>query len=362
LITIGPGNFSDSFFSDLENFSVKFSLPVFADASSGLRFKSKSLSNLITNYDTLIRSDSFSKLFTPKFVLHFGKTLTSPRLEDYYSTVKPKGFIINRFGDMYDPSGKSKVLQKSEELFLENLIKSIEAKQNHFSTQLKNLKFLDSGIEKIKPDVFSITKKINETGVLLNIIDSIPPNSNLMIGNSIPIRDLDFFSSAIKKNINVFQNRGASGIDGITSTALGICAQSKNPTYLVIGDLSFYYDINSLLIAKQYNIPLITILINNNGGAIFKFLPIAGYKNVFEKYFLTPTNLSFKKLTDAFEIDYKELKSQQDIQNHIKVSSVRRKPAVFEIKTNADYSLLLRKKYWKKVNKFVENFSRNYEA
>ncbi|MCK7528224.1 MAG: thiamine pyrophosphate-dependent enzyme [Ignavibacteriales bacterium] len=130
--------------------------------------------------------------------------------------------------------------------------------------------------------------------LLLNIIDSIPPNSNLMIGNSIPIRDLDFFASAVNKNINVFQNRGASGIDGITSTALGICAQSKYPTYLVIGDLSFYYDINSLLIAKQYSIPLITILINNNGGAIFRFLPIAEYKNVFDKYFLTPTNLSFK--------------------------------------------------------------------
>jgi 2-succinyl-5-enolpyruvyl-6-hydroxy-3-cyclohexene-1-carboxylate synthase len=294
--------------------------------------------------------------------LHFGRPLTSPRLEDYFSIVKPKGFTINKFADLYDPSRQFKIVQTSEELFLENLIKLLEAKQNDFSTQLKNLKFLDSGIEKIKPQIFSISKKINETGVLLNIIDSIPPNSNLMIGNSIPIRDLDFFSSAVNKNINVFQNRGASGIDGITSTALGICAQSKNPTYLVTGDLSFYYDINSLLIAKQYNIPLITILINNNGGAIFRFLPIAEYKNVFEKYFLTPTNLSFKKLTDAFEIDYKELKSQQDIQNHIKVSSVRRKPAVFEIKTNADYSLSLRKKYWKKVNKFVENFSRNYEA
>ena len=83
---------------------------------------------------------------------------------------------------------------------------------------------------------------------------------------------------------------------------------------------------------------------------------------VFDKYFLTPTNLSFKKLCDAFEIDYKELKTQSDIFNHIKVSSVRRKPAVFEVKTNADYSLSLRKKYWKKSNKVVENFLRNYEA
>jgi len=362
LITIGPGNFSDSFCSLLEDFSIKFSLPVFADASSGLRFKSKSLSNLITNYDAVLRSESFSKLFSPKFVLHFGKALTSPKLENYISVVKPKGFSINKFGDSHHHSRKFKVLLSSEELFIKYFIESIEVNQNNFSPQLKKLKILDSEIEKIKPEIFSIAKKINETGVLLNIINFIPPNSNLMIGNSIPIRDLDFFSSAVNKNINVFQNRGASGIDGITSTALGICSQSNNSTYLVTGDLSFYYDINSLLIAKQYNIPLVTLLINNNGGAIFKFLPIAEYKNVFAKYFLTCTNLSFKKLSEAFEIDYKELKSQSDILNHIKVSSVRKKPAVFEIKTNADYSLQLRKKYWKKSNKFVENFLRNYEA
>ena len=362
LVTIGPGNFDDSFFSLIQDFSIKFSLPVFADASSGFRFKSTPLSNLITNYDALIRSEGFSKLFSPKFVLHFGRPLTSPKLENYFSVVKPKGFIISIFGDSNDSSRKFKIIRVSEQLFLENLIKSIEVNQNDFSPELKKLKILDSEIEKIKPEIFSITKKINETGLLLKIIDSIPPNSNLMIGNSIPIRDLDFFSSVVNKNINVFQNRGASGIDGITSTALGICAQSKNPTYLVIGDLSFYYDINSLLIAKQYNIPLITILINNNGGAIFKFLPIAEYKNVFDKYFLTSTNLSFKKLSEAFEIDYKELKSNSDILNHIKVSSVRKKPAVFEIKTNADYSLSLRKKYWKKSDKIVENFLRNYET
>ncbi len=362
LITIGPGNFSDSFYSSLEYFSIKYALPIFADASSGLRFKSLPLSNLITNYDALIRSELFPKAFAPKFVLHFGRALTSPKLEDYFSIVKPKRYTINKFGDSHNPSRKFKVIKISEESFWEYLIKSIDAEPNDFSTELKKLKILDSDIEKIKLEIFSITKKINETGILLNIINSISPNSNLIIGNSVPIRDLDFFSSAVNKNVNVFQNRGASGIDGITSTALGICAQSKDPTYLVTGDLSFYYDINSLLIAKQYSIPLITILINNNGGAIFKFLPIAEYKNVFDKYYLTSTNLSFKELTEAFGIDYKELKSQSDILNHIKVSSVRRKPAVFEIKTNADYSLLLRKKYWKKSNKVVENFLRNYEA
>ncbi|MCC6255934.1 MAG: 2-succinyl-5-enolpyruvyl-6-hydroxy-3-cyclohexene-1-carboxylic-acid synthase [Ignavibacteriaceae bacterium] len=361
LITVGSGNFSHSFYDSLEKLSVKFSLPVFADTSSSFRFKANPLSNLISNYDALLRSESFIKIFKPKFVLHFGRPLTSPKLEEYFSISKPKGFTINKFGDQLDPSRKFKIIKSSEEVFLTTL-NAVDHINENLLQGLNNLKYLDNQIEKIKSNSFSISKRINETGILLNLIDSIPPDSNLMIGNSIPIRDLDFIASAVNKNINVYQNRGASGIDGVTSTALGICAQSKNPTYLVIGDLSFYYDINSLLIAKQYNIPLITILINNNGGAIFKFLPIAEHKNVFNKYFLTPTNLSFKKLADAFDIDFKELKSQQDILNHIKVSSVRKKSVIFEIKTNSEYSLSLRKKYWKKINKLVENFSRNYEV
>jgi 2-succinyl-5-enolpyruvyl-6-hydroxy-3-cyclohexene-1-carboxylate synthase len=362
LITVGPGNFSDSFFSKLENLSLKFSLPIFADACSGLRYRAKPVSNLINNYNALLRSENFSKIFKPKFILHFGRVLTSPKLENYFSSLKLKGFVINRYGDLHDPSRKFKVVEINEEVFIEKLLGSENKMLNEQSSQLKDLKYLDSEIEKIKPQIFSISKKINETGILLNIINSIPPNSNLMIGNSIPVRDLDFFSSIVNKNINVFQNRGASGIDGITATALGICSQSKNPTYLVTGDLSFYYDINSLLIANQNNIPLITVLINNNGGAIFRFLPISDYKNVFDKYFLTPTNLSFKKLADAFEIDYKELKTETDILNHIKVSSVRKRPVVFEIKTYSEYSLSLRKRYWKKSNKLIEKFLRNYEA
>ena len=360
LITIGAGNFSETFVSLLENFSIKFALPIFADASSGLRFKSKSISNLISNYDALLRCDAFTKSFSAKFVLHFGRPLTSPKVDEFLANLKSNIFNINRFGDFNKKSKKTFSITLDEENFLDFFINNdinIE-----FSDSLKKIKYLDVEIEKIKSKAFSILKKLNEPGVLLNIVNSIPPNSNLMVGNSVPIRDFDFFSTALNKNINVFQNRGASGIDGITSTSLGICVRSKHPTYLVIGDLSFYYDINSLLIAKQYNIPLIIVLINNNGGAIFNFLPIANHKNVFKKYFSTPTNLSFKKLTEAFEIDYKELKSQREILNHIKISSVRKNPVVYEIKTNASYSLSLRKNYWKKVDKFVANNLRNYEA
>jgi 2-succinyl-5-enolpyruvyl-6-hydroxy-3-cyclohexene-1-carboxylate synthase len=362
LITVGPGIFSENFLNLLEVFSTKFAIPIFADSSSGLGFKSKRVQNIIPNFNALIRTESFKKIFSPKINFHFGRTATSSKLDRFLSDSKTKSFVVNRFGDMFDASRKSKVITTYEEDFLQTLINTDLTFNNNSPEILRHIKEFDGEAEKIKSAVFFNSKKLIEPAILISILNSIPPNSNLMIGNSIPIRDLDLFSPTIKKNINIFQNRGASGIDGITSTALGISSNSKYPTYLVTGDLSFYYDINSLLIAKRYNLPLITILINNNGGAIFKFLPIAEHKSVFLKYFLTPTNLSFKNLTEAFDIDYKELKTHKDILNHIKVSSVRKKPVVLEVKTNSEFSLNIRNKYWKKVGKFIDNQLRNYEV
>jgi 2-succinyl-5-enolpyruvyl-6-hydroxy-3-cyclohexene-1-carboxylate synthase len=362
LITVGPGNFSDKFVSLLEKFSAKFAIPIFADASSGLAFKPNRLINLVSNFDALIRSESFKKLFIPQISFHFGRTATSNNLELFLSGIKSKRFVINRYGDMFDSYRKSVVINMREEDFIEAMIGFDFTPADKSYKNLTLLKALDEKIEEVKSSVILNSGKINEPSILINILNAIPPNSNLMIGNSIPIRDMDFFSSSITKNINVFQNRGASGIDGVTSTALGICLKSKNPTYLITGDLAFYYDLNSLLLAKQFEIPLIVILINNNGGGIFRFLPIAEHKDVFDKYFLTPTHLSFKAIVEAFGIDYKELKTHQDILTHIKVSNVRKKAVVFEIKTNSDYSLSVRRKYWKKVIKFIDNFARNYET
>lgn len=362
LITIGAGTFSDESFSSLENISTKLSIPIFADVSSSLRFKSKNLSNLVANYDSICRIDSIIKSFKPKYILHFGRPLTSRSFEDFLSNSKAKHFIVNSFGDFNTRLKKNNIVKMDEIFFIKSLNQVEVLNNNIYSKNLKYLKTVDSQIEKIKNEIFSNSNKLNETQIVLETINSIPPNSNLIIGNSTPVRDLDFFSSVLNKNIKVFQNRGASGIDGIISTALGIGSLSKNPTYLIVGDISFYYDINSLLIAKQYKIPLIIILINNNGGSIFRFLPISNHKNVLEKYFLTPTNLSFKKLSEAFEVDFKQLKTYKDIVNHIKVSNVRKTAVVYEIKTNSEYSLSIRNKYWTKVNKFIDNFLRNYEA
>ena len=360
LITVGSGNFDQSFLNLLNEFSIRFSLPVFADATSGMRFNGEIFSNLIVNYDSLLRSELFIETYKPKYILHFGRPLTSPRIENIFKNTSLKVFIVNNFGDFSFKQTADKKIMMDEKEFLSEFIAADYKKEQ--DPLIKAAKDIDELLENIKSKIFFKAEKINEVQVLCDVLDSISPNSNIMIGNSVPVRDLDFLSSSLKKKLIIHQNRGASGIDGIIATSAGISTLSKIPTYLVIGDLSFYYDLNSLLTIKQLQIPLVIILINNSGGSIFKFLPIAKHKKILDRYFLTPTHLEFGKIVEAFGIDYKEIKTTQELIKHLKVSGIRKQPAVFEIKTNSDYSLSLRKKYWKMAESTIDDYLRKYEV
>src|SRR5699024_6951993 len=115
---------------------------------------------------------------------------------------------------------------------------------------------------------------ITEGDAVLGIKEEIPDDSILFVGNSMPIRDVDTFWFGSEKNIFISANRGANGIDGIISTAIGMASGGRRVT-LLIGDLSFLHSINGLLLAKRYQLPITIVIVNNNGGGIFSFLPQA---------------------------------------------------------------------------------------
>jgi 2-succinyl-5-enolpyruvyl-6-hydroxy-3-cyclohexene-1-carboxylate synthase len=114
-----------------------------------------------------------------------------------------------------------------------------------------------------------------------------------------PIRDADTFFENQERSFRIFANRGANGIDGVVSTALGIYAATKEPVTLVIGDLSFYHDLNGLLVQQTLDIPLTVVLVNNDGGGIFSFLPQSAEERYFELLFGTPTGLEFRACRQA---------------------------------------------------------------
>ena len=358
LIIVGPDQYDDKFPKLINAVSSKTGFPIFADGASQLRFGKSAKKNVISNFDALVRSEYFLMDFNPDLILHFGRTITSKGLEVYLEKTSAPKYLINEFGDWFDPTGSAKnALAIKPFIFCQRLL---DAEIISESTPEKKqwLRFLttsDQQAEKIKDQTLKIRAFPNEPSIINLLLNNLPQKANVMLSNSLPVRDFDFFASSSNKDITVFHNRGASGIDGILSTALGIAYSSKNPTVLLTGDLAFYYDLTSLLTAKQYHIPLIIILVHNEGGGIFQFLPIAKHENVFEQFFTMPHALIFKSFVKEFGGNYSLIKKQIDFEKHLGKSLSAKNFSVLEIKTDAKTSLQLRKQYWLNVSDSFKN-------
>ncbi|MFA6977975.1 MAG: 2-succinyl-5-enolpyruvyl-6-hydroxy-3-cyclohexene-1-carboxylic-acid synthase [Ignavibacteriaceae bacterium] len=358
LIIVGPDEYNAKFPQLINAVADKTGFPIFADGASQLRFGKYSKNNVIVNYDALLRSEYFLKDFSPDLILHFGRTITSKGLEQFLEKTSAPKYLINEFGDWFDPSNSAKnalaikPIDFCRELLASNKILPLTKEKKEWG------KFITSAnlsAEKIKEKTFAASTFPNEPKTINLVLKNLSGNANIMLSNSLPVRDFDFFASNLDKKITVFHNRGASGIDGIVSTALGIASVSKIPTILITGDLAFYYDLTSLLTAKQYNIPLIIILVNNNGGGIFQFLPISKYKNVFNQFFTMPHSLSFKNLVKEFGGNYTVVKKQSDFEKRLNTALSVKNFSVLEIKTDAVSSLQLRRKYWAVVSESFKN-------
>ena len=276
----------------------KLGVPIIADSRQFVQ-KNK---DVITNHDLLF-----------SYVLNHREDL----LESF-------DFII-RVGDPFT--------SKSTNIFLKRLPES--TKQLYFS-EFKELKtfpslpdesfigMVNTHLKQIVIDnadyrFYDVTHKVNDaiTNTLnrlvtnyndegrftFELLNMIPEDQAIFVSNSMPVRDVERYDT---KNVHdIFANRGVNGIDGITSTALGMAKHRKMT--LVIGDLAFYHDMNGLLISKLEDININIILFNNNGGGIFNFLPQYSEPSVFERLFGTPMNMSFEHAAHLYRFDYSRI-------------------------------------------------------
>jgi 2-succinyl-5-enolpyruvyl-6-hydroxy-3-cyclohexene-1-carboxylate synthase len=337
--------------------------PILADGCSQFRFLTSSAipgdnKNIICNYEAMFRSTSFSETYPPEIILHFGRTSISKGMEEFFGRHMPLKLIINEDGDLFDPTRKGILYKCSPAHFCKCIIESFQTSGNirREDSWLKTYLYANQLLEKLKRKILFNSQSLNEVRIINEFLHSIPENSSIMLSNSLPVRDFDYWASCLSKHFTIFNNRGASGIDGIISTALGIASVKKEPVFLITGDLAFYYDLNALMIAEKYSISLIIILINNNGGGIFNSLPVSRYPKFLQEYFITPHKLNFEKLTKAYGIDYSKAKTWKNFKDLMRNTVAKKKMSVIEIQTDAVRSLNLRKKYWDESNRLLNIF------
>jgi 2-succinyl-5-enolpyruvyl-6-hydroxy-3-cyclohexene-1-carboxylate synthase len=350
LILVGPGSFDNSFKEKIRDLSLHLDYPIFADGASQLRFGSFN-DKIINNYEPLLRYSNFRKRLKPEIILFFGRTMTSKAIEEFLNESDVNLYNINEQGDCFDPANKGKgIIPINPTVFCEEVIKSLPPVSD--SKLMIEIQRLNSTAEEVKGKTINKGAFPSEGRIIKEVIDSIPSGSHLMLSNSMPVRDFDYFAPLSNKDIAIYTNRGASGIDGIISTALGISGDKSKNVYLLTGDLAFYYDITALSAAAHNQLNLTIILINNNGGGIFEVLPISEYKEFFNEYFKTPHNIDFSPIVAALGGNFVAIENWDHLREEL--SLMKEGLNIFEVRTDAKDSLSERRYYWEAVAKEVE--------
>ncbi|WP_246095015.1 2-succinyl-5-enolpyruvyl-6-hydroxy-3-cyclohexene-1-carboxylic-acid synthase [Salinicoccus cyprini] len=172
-----------------------------------------------------------------------------------------------------------------------------------------------------------VTDYEDEGRFMYEIIRHTDPDRSLFLSNSMPIRDGERYD--LDNTQKIYANRGANGIDGVVSTALGMAV--KTPITLIIGDIALYHDMNGLIMSKLEGIDINIIVFNNNGGGIFSFLPQSENKDYFERLFGTPLDLDFKHAADLYGFNYTSTEMVQDVTDELMNQGGRN---IIEIKTD----------------------------
>ncbi|TET96489.1 MAG: 2-succinyl-5-enolpyruvyl-6-hydroxy-3-cyclohexene-1-carboxylic-acid synthase, partial [Candidatus Zixiibacteriota bacterium] len=331
--------------------------PTFPDISSGLRLGVKS-DNVIAYYDQLLLSDEFAESCQPLTVLHFGSVPTSKRLQQFIERGCMEDYImVAGHPWRYDPSHRVTMrIEADIEEFCKQLLALIEQPRAN-RPWLEQFTTASDIVGRVLHEVIDDDDRLSEPAVARLISQNIRPDSGLFVSNSMPIRDMDMYADPHGPVVTVACNRGASGIDGIIASATGFACGLNKPVTLLIGDLAFLHDVNSLALLKSlaHPHPLVIVVINNDGGGLFSFLPIAKVKEAFEPFFGTPHGLSFDKAADMFGLDYYCPDSKESFVTSYLSAQKENRSAIIEIKSDRAENYRFHQALQKKIISALNN-------
>ncbi|MBD2206795.1 2-succinyl-5-enolpyruvyl-6-hydroxy-3-cyclohexene-1-carboxylic-acid synthase [Calothrix sp. FACHB-1219] len=302
--------------------------PVLAEGLSPLRNYAHLNPDLISTYDLILRNPQLSKELAPTMVIQVGEMPTSKELRNWINTTQPRRWVI-------DPS--------------EQNLDPLHGKTTHLRISIEELEVGGQGRESI-PEYLQLwcdveaqvrTAVDRTLGTMAELFEgkaawllsqTLPPETPLFIANSMPVRDVEFFWQPNNLRVRSHFNRGANGIDGTLSTALGIAHHNQSAVMLT-GDLALLHDTNGFLIRNKFIGHLTILLINNNGGGIFEMLPIAKFDPPFEEFFGTPQDIDFAQLCATYSVEHELINNWEQLQqklNPLPTQGIR----VLELRTN----------------------------
>lgn len=175
----------------------------------------------------------------------------------------------------------------------------------------------------------------DEGRLMADVVRALPDSTTLFVSSSMPVRDLDAFGGP-HRDLVVYGNRGASGIDGIVSSALGVAAGSASVVVAVVGDLALLHDVNGLLATREPDARVVFVVVNNDGGGIFHFLPVREHEPAFTPYFATPHGIEPGRAAALYGVPHRRLDDRSELAGAIAAALGSGRSAVLEIRTDRE--------------------------
>ncbi len=375
LIIVGPQT-DPELTAALLPLAQKIGYPILADPLSQMRGQHNESSLVISGYDAFLRNEQFCAHYAPQLVLRFGAMPTSKPVLLYLKrhAALCKQVIVDPSYGWEEPTQlAAQVFYTRAGSFCRELIDALGSPGHLVDEKRRRLRE-EAGMQHERvgwPEAWRMADQVTRAALSSALMDMptlfegrvfpelaelLPAGALLYVGNSMPVRDMDTFFWPGTRGLRCLGNRGANGIDGVVSSALGASAPGDlaSPTVLVLGDLSFFHDLNGLLAARLHKLNLVIVLINNDGGGIFSFLPQAAYPEHFEQLFGTPTGLDFRPAVEMYGGRFTRIADWGTFRDAVRTGLAEGGLHVIEVPTGRESNVRMHRHLWQVVDRALQ--------
>jgi 2-succinyl-5-enolpyruvyl-6-hydroxy-3-cyclohexene-1-carboxylate synthase len=288
----------------VSDFAATAGFPLLGDPLSGAR----SGDAAIAHYDALLRDERFAGRHTPDLVLRVGDLPTSKPLRSWLAGLEDvQQIILDPEQSWQDPAG---VVVLSVSADAAEVLPAVAAEAQGDPVWLEAWRAADAAAARALGRELDDLIDLSEPRIAVELAAALPPSATLVVASSMPVRDVEGFWPVLAEPPRVLSNRGANGIDGTVSTAFGVAAQAAadrgDPVVALVGDVALAHDIGGLLAARRLGLSLTIVLLNNDGGGIFDFLPVSVLRDIYEQHVATPHGLGFEHAAALYGLTYEQ--------------------------------------------------------
>ena len=337
----------------LADFCVRMAIPLLAEPLSGARRGGAA----VAHYDALLRDAAFADAHRPDLVLRVGDLPTSKPLRQWLHSLAAGAAVQVAFDPenaWQDPAGAvATIIGADPRATLATVSTRLEGVRRD-GAWLEAWRRADAAAAGAIADVLG-APALSEPLVAAELGARLPGEATLVVASSMPVRDVETFFPARDDVPRVLANRGANGIDGTVSTAFGAAAAAHGPVVLLIGDVALAHDIGGLLAARRIGLKLTIVLIDNDGGGIFHFLPVAATEPAgdFVEHVATPHGLDFAQAAELYGLGYARAEDLAGFRTALDGALRAEHSTIVSVRTDRDENVAIHRRIWDAVARSV---------